>query len=391
MNNSDLPYWLAVNSFLGIGPLRFKVLLDYFGSAEKIWMAEERELLKINLGQKLTERFLRYRQTFDIPSYLFRMEESGVFALTWEDKSYPKKLKEIDSSPPIIYVLSDKYKDSGQARVTMTDGMTEQARMTKLVNINKLFQKKTIAVVGTRKITVYGRQVTEMLTADLVTAGLVIASGLMYGVDEVAHRMAIKSGGETIGVWAGGVDTVFTGSRKNLAEMVVKHGAVISEFPMGMNPSRGTFPARNRIVSGLSLGVLVTEGAEDSGSLITASNAAQQGREVFAVPGPITSPLSMASSSLIKKGAKLVSSSEDILEELGVKKDTKIQGYKDIKKDLTGEEKKIWELLENEGMHIDEIVRKTGLTSSQVGTLLSLMEIRGLVENLGGGVYGRKI
>lgn len=371
MNNFDFPYWLAVNSFLGIGPLRFKVLLDYFGSAKKIWEAPEKELLKINLGQSLTKKFLEYRQQFDISSYLFRLKKSGVFALTWEDKNYPEKLKEIDSSPPVLYVFSIKYLVS---------------------SIKNLWEKKTIAVVGTRKITAYGRQVTEMLVNDLVGAGLVITSGLMYGVDEAAQRASIKAGGETIGVWAGGVDTAFIGSRKSLAEEVVKHGAVISEFPLGMNPSKGTFPARNRIVSGLSLGVLVTEGAQDSGSLITARYAAEQGREVFAVPGPITSPLSKAGSSLIKKGAKLVSSSEDILEELGLSGKSGKSGIskEEIEK-LSEDERKIWELLENQGMHIDEIVRQTGLESSKAGSLLSLMEIKGVVENLGGGHYGRRL
>lgn len=369
-SDNDFPYWLAVNSFLGIGPLRFKVLLDYFGTAKAIWEAPEKELLKINLGEKLTKRFLEYRQTFDISSYLFRLKKSGIFALTWEDKNYPERLKEIDSSPPVLYVCSMKYRVCG---------------------IRELFEKKAVAVVGTRKITSYGRQVTEMLVGDLVNTGLVIVSGLMYGVDEVAQRAAIKSGGETIGVWAGGIDTVFQCSRKSLAEEVSKNGAILSEFPLGFNPIKGTFPARNRIVSGLSLGVLVTEGAQDSGSLITASYAAQQGREVFAVPGPITSPLSAAGSSLIKKGAKLVSSSEDILEELGIKRDAKIQRSRDAKIDLSEEERKIFEFLEKENLHIDEIVRQTGFDSSKVGSILSLMEIKGLVDNLGGGRYGRRI
>lgn len=377
--SKDFPYWLAVNSFLGIGPLRFKVLLDYFGTARKIWTATEKELLKINLGEKLTQKFLDFRKSFDLSSYLFRLEKSGVSVLTWEDKNYPKKLKEIDSSPPVIYVLTgDRDRDRDRDRI-----------------IGELFNREMIAVVGTRKITSYGRQVTEMLVEDLINAGLVIVSGLMYGVDEIAQRQAIKSGGETIGAWAGGIDTAFTCSRKSLAEEVAKHGAVVSEFPLGMLPSRGTFPARNRIVSGLSLGVLVTEGADDSGSLITASYAANQGREVFAVPGPITSPLSGATSKLIKTGAKLVSGADDILDELGISKGSKTSGGSRISREeiekLSKEEKNIWELLENQGLHIDEISRQTGLSSSQVGSLLSLMEIKGLVENLGGGVYGRKI
>jgi len=368
---SDFPYWLAVNSFLGIGPLRFKVLLDYFGTAKKVWEAPEKELLKINLGQNLTKKFLVYRQTFDISSYLFRLKKSGIFALAWEDENYPERLEQIDNPPPVIYVYSIQYT---------------------VYSIRELFAKKALAVVGTRKISNYGRQVTEMLVDDLVSAGLVIVSGLMYGVDEVAQRQAIKSGGETIGVWAGGIDTVFQCSRKSLAEEVIKNGAVISEFPLGMNPSKGTFPARNRIVSGLSLGVLVTEGAEDSGSLITASYAAHQGREVFAVPGPITSPLSAAGSQLIKTGAKLVASSEDILEELGIKKASSSKLQAPIsQEDLNKEERRIWELLQKENLHMDEIIRQTGLTSSETGSLLSLMEIKGIVENLGGGVYGRII
>ena len=330
------------------------------------------------MSQNLIKKFLEYRRTFDISSYLFRLKKSGIFVLTWEDKNYPKRLKEIGSSPPVIYVLSRKYLAS---------------------SIGEIWEKRGMAVVGTRKISGYGRRTTEMLVSDLVDVGLVIVSGLMYGVDEVAHRAAIKSGGETIGVWAGGIDTVFNCGRKTLAEEVVKHGAVISEFPLGMNPSKGTFPARNRIVSGLSLGVLVTEGAQDSGSLITARYAAEQGREVFAVPGPITSSLSAAPSQLIKSGAKLVSNADDILEELGISGRSACRqtgsGKSGVSKekieDLSREERKIWGFLENQGMHIDKIVRKTGLTSSKVGSLLSLMEIKGLVENFGQSVYGRKI
>lgn len=358
---------MGFNVFEGIGPLRFKLLYDFFGSAEKAFRASGGELREVGLGEGLVQRFLEFRKTFDADSYFLRLEKLGISVLCCEEESYPKMLKEIEGKPPLIYIKRQKLKGKSQ----------------------NLFEKKAVAVVGTRKITGYGRQVTEMITEGLVSSGLVIVSGLARGVDEVAHETTLKCGGITIAVLGCGLDLIYPPEHKDLAERIVGGGgALVSEFPLGMQAVPGNFPARNRIISGLSLGVVVTEAAEDSGSLITASCAGEQGREVFAVPGPITSPLSAGTSALMKKGAKVVTGVDDILEELGIRRvacrgERKLEG-------LTGEELKIVKLLENESLQIDEIVRRTGKDSATVGGILSILEIKGVIRNLMEGVYGLK-
>ena len=279
----DKPYWLAFNCFDGIGPLRFKLLLEYFGTAKAAWEAEKQELVKIGLGQSLVENFCLFRQSFDILGYLERIKKAKVYVLTLKDEEYPKLLKEIQTAPPVLYIKSKN---------------TEIIR--------RSYHNLCMAVVGTRKITSYGRQVTEALVSDLVAHGLTIVSGMAKGVDSLSHKTAIENGGLTIAVLGSGVDVIYPPENRKLWEEISENGAVVSEFPLGYPAVPGNFPARNRIISGLSLGVLVTEAAEDSGALITASCAAEQGREVFSVPGPITSPLSKGTAELIKKGAKLV-------------------------------------------------------------------------------------
>ncbi len=245
-----------------------------------------------------------------------------------------------------------------------------------------------MAVVGTRRMTGYGRQVTEALVSDLVSAGMTVVSGLAYGVDSVAHETALAVGGRTIGVLASGLDRISPVGRLRLVEKIIKsgQGAIVSEFPLGMTPIRGSFPARNRIISGLSLGVLVTEGATQSGAKITASHAAAQGREVFAVPGPITSQMSAAPADLIKMGAKLVYKVDDILEELNIESRVKYQKSRKILPE-SPEEEKLLALIQDEAKHLDQLVRESGLETGKVASIMSLMEIKGKVRNLGNMVY----
>jgi len=368
MDLDEKKYWLAFNVFEGIGNKRFKLLKEYFGSAKLAYLAKENKLREINLGEKLIENFLRFRQEFDFSSYNFRLESLGITVICLEEENYPKLLKEISDAPSLIYI---KMRDLGNFGV---------------------WDKKSVAVVGTRKVTGYGRQVTEMITEGLVNSGLVIVSGLARGVDKIAHETAINNKGLTIGVLACGLDMIYPPEHKGLAEKIIETGgAIISEYPLGQPAMPGNFPARNRIISGLSLGVVVTEAAQDSGSLITASCAADQGRDVFAIPGPITSPLSAGTSELLKKGAKVVTGVQDILDELCIMNyELREKGKKINLDNLTNEEKKICEILENETMHIDEIARKMGNESGKLGSILSLMEIKGILINLGEGVYGVK-
>jgi len=371
MDLEEKKYWVLFNVFEGIGPLRFKLLLDFFGTAKDAYNTSEKSLREIGLGEKLVTKFINFRNLqFDINSYFLRLDKLGITILCSEEENYPKLLKEIEGKPPILYV---KIRNSK-------------------FEIQNVFRRKAVAVVGTRKVTGYGRQVTEMITEGLVSAGLVVVSGLARGVDEIAHETTINNSGQTIAVLGNGLDLIYPPEHKDLAEKIVETGgALISEFPLGMAAVPGNFPARNRIISGLSLGVVVTEAAEDSGSLITASDAAEQGREVFAVPGPITSPLSKGTSELIKKGAKLVSGVEDILEELGIRNQGKPSFAKATEgQNFSEEEKKILEILENENLQIDEIGRRMGKTSGEVGGILSVLEIKGIVRNLGEGIYGLK-
>jgi DNA processing protein len=293
--DEEKSYWVGFSVFPGIGPVRFKLLRDYFGSAKAAWETQTGELRNIKLGEKLTEQFDHFRKTFNIEAYLKQLQDLHVSVLTLNDSKYPKLLKEISDPPFLLYIRGKKTDEP--------------------INL-----ERTIAVVGTRKITRYGEEVTRRIVADLVSYGFTIVSGLAYGVDAIAHQTAIDSGGKTIAVLGCGIDIIAPPSNARLYRQISEDGfgAVVSEMPLGLWASKGTFPARNRIISGLSLGVVVTEGADDSGALITARNAGEQGREVFAVPGPITSPYSRAPAALIKKGAKLVESAKDILEELGL-------------------------------------------------------------------------
>lgn len=354
-------YTVAFSVFTPIGPKRSFLLRKYFGSAQKAWQAPEKDLLGSGLPEGVVRQFVNFRQSFDLSSYLLRLAKLGVKTTFFGDKIYPEHLKGIDGPPVVLYTLGEFVTGDALA----------------------------IGVVGTRTITAYGKEVTESLVTDLTASGLTIVSGLAYGVDCVAHTTALNTGGRTIGVWAGGLDTVLSGFRQNLVRRMVDlgKGVVVSEFPLGFHPTRTTFPQRNRIISGLSLGVLVTEAAEDSGSLITARHAFKQGRKVFAVPGPITSSLSKGTAELIKKGAKLVYQVSDILEELDIGHDAKCIKAREVLPE-SKEEELILGVLQNENKHIDEIIRETGLEPAKAISLLTLMEMRGKVKNLGGMIYG---
>ncbi|OGG27090.1 DNA protecting protein DprA [Candidatus Gottesmanbacteria bacterium RIFCSPLOWO2_01_FULL_39_12b] len=368
MIDEEKKYWLGFSAFPGIGPLRFKLLHQYFGDAQKAWEASEKELVKIGLGEMLTGKFVAFRQDFSFEKYQKRLLEKEIAVITLLDKEYPDILKEIPAAPFLLYTRGnlDTFKGSTFKRV---------------------------AVVGTRRITNYGREITRKITEGLVDFGITVVSGMAYGVDTVAHETAVELGGKTIAVLGCGVDIIHPISNSKLYWQIIKKaGLVISEYPLGQYATRGLFPARNRIISGLSQGVVVTEGASDSGALITASYAAEQGREVFAVPGPITSEMSGATNKLLKSGAKLVTEAKDILEELKIKnipinKYPSTQMNEKMQK-LSNEERKIIELLQKENLHFDEIARQTKMETGKLGSLLTMMEMKKYIKNLGGGNYG---
>lgn len=288
---NDLRYWLGLSAFPGIGPVRFGLLRTYFGTVKRIWEAPVEDLTKTGLGDKLVRSFDQFRNSFDCGKYQKQLYDSHIGALTIDDTRYPKLLKEIVDPPFLLYVKGKK-----------TD--------------KPIHMEKTIAVVGTRKATSYGISITKQLVRDLVAAGFTIVSGMAYGIDAVAHETAIDCGGKTIAVLGCGVDIIAPYSNAHIYRKLSEEGfgAVVSEMPLGLKPEKGLFVARNRIISGLSKGVVVIEGEKDSGTLITARNAGEQGRDVFAVPGPITSTTSRGPATLLKNGAILVESVHDILE-----------------------------------------------------------------------------
>lgn len=347
-------YCLGFSLAKGIGPKTFSLLLRNFGSAQKAWDAKEEDLLPV-LKPKVTQSFLEFRRNFDFGKYKEQLATQKISVVSFVHKNYPSLLKEIPNPPVVLYAKG---------------------------NLKLLDKENKIAIVGTRHITNYGRQITEMFAEELAS-DFVIVSGMALGVDAVSHESCLKVKGETIAVLGNGVDLPYPYENQKLYEEILdKGGLIISEYPPGMPPSSGSFPARNRIVAGISKGILVTEGASDSGSLITANLGLSFNRKVFAVPGPITSPLSKAPLDMISKGAKLVTSPQDILREFSI---SSSHSSKNKIKGETKEEKLIIKILENESLSFDEIIRETKIDSSVLGGILSMMELKGFIKVLGNG------
>lgn len=352
-------YLLALHSIDGLGPIRLKAILSYFKDPKLAWEANGQELIGLGIPKNAVELLLQTRKNLIPEKYAENIKNSGINWLTIFDKNYPKLLSQIYDPPIVLYIKGEILQRDENA----------------------------IGVVGTRKITGYGRVVTEKFTTFLSLAGLTIVSGLAKGVDSVAHLTAVKNNCRTIAVLGGGLNNIFPPENKGLAEKIANGlGAVISEFPPNYPSLPGNFPSRNRIISGLSQATLVVEAAEGSGSLITAKLALEQGREVFAVPGPVTSYLSKGPIDLIKMGATAVFEPDEILEELGLDKVQSVK-LKVQSGDLSDDEKKVLEVLENETMHLDEIGRILKFPSNKVSALLLKLEIIGLVQSLGFGNY----
>jgi DNA processing protein len=360
---SERLYYLAFSNFPGIGPIKFEKLLKIFDSAESAWKSEVKEFENA-VGKSLAQKFELFRKEFDPSDYASRLLKNKINFVCINEDRYPERLKKIKNPPYVLYI-------KGEINFNPSTGSGQAS-------------EKLLAIVGTRKITNYGRSVTKLFSSALAEQGIVIVSGLALGVDAEAHISCLESGGKTIAVLGNGVDMCYPRENQRIYDRIVDGGgAVISELPPGEQPNVGSFPSRNRIVAGLSDGVLVTEGASDSGSLITANFGLEFGRQVFAVPGPITSSLSAAPLRLIEKGAKLVVSPDDVIKELGLKI-KELRKNKDLYIGLGKEEHLIIQLIENEPMQFDEIVRRLKIDSAKAGSVLSIMEIKGIVKNSGG-------
>lgn len=356
--------YIGFSVFPGIGPVRFGLLLSYFGSAAAAWHASEKELASVHLSSSLVDSFTAFRKQFSIDAYVNELAVNHVIPLTCTHPRYPKLLKEISDAPFVLYV---------------------KGKTTTPIDMDK-----TIAIVGTRRATSYGREVTKTLVSDFVAAGCTIISGMAYGIDAVAHETAISCGGKTIAVLGCGVDICAPAENRPIYDAVTASGfgAVLSEMPLGLRPNKRLFPARNRIISGLSRAVIVVEGTEDSGALITARYAAEQGRDVFAVPGAITSPMSKGPAKLLRDGAQIVTSAGDVLSSLGLANTGRSDNNKNTRV-LSGDKNGqiLLALLNQESLHIDALITKSGLTAREVTASITVLELDGCVKDIGGNVY----
>ena len=356
----DLKYWVALNRIAGLGRVRYSLLENHFPSMEEAWQASASELKAAGLEGKLAARVAAERAAISPDEEMERLARHGVTALTWQDPAYPPRLKEIYDLPPVIYV---------RGRLTAAD-------------------EWCVAVVGTRRPTPYGRQVAEELSYGLAANSICIVSGLARGVDSIAHRAALDAGGRTVAVMACGLDIVYPPEHAALAREIMERGALVSDYPPGTEPRGEFFPRRNRIMSGLSLGVLIVEGDVKSGAMITARLALEQDREVFAVPGSVFSVQSRGPNELIQQGAKLVKRVEDVLEELNL---TMVPQQIELKESIpaTDTEAALLRHITREPVHVDEVCRESGLPIATVSSVLAMLELKGLVRQLAPMSYVR--
>ena len=363
LDDPDLPYWLALNRVRGIGPARFRLLLEGFGSARGVWKAGPADWQAAGLDARSVAALAQQREHIEPEAEVERLVRLHIGALRTIDPAYPQLLQEIPLPPPVLYV-----------RGTLAPA-----------------DEWALAIVGTRRASPYGKQMTERLAGELARQAITVVSGLARGIDTVAHQAALAAGGRTIAVLGCGPDLVYPPENAKLAVRIVEQGAVITEFPPGTQPEAGNFPARNRLISGLSLGVLVTEAPETSGALITTRFAAEQGRDIFAVPGNVTSRGSVGANRLIQDGAKMVLEVGDILSELNLHLAPQQLELLELREALpeNASEARLLALLDasDEPGHIDDLCRASGLPVAEVSGTLVMLELKGLVRLVGPMTY----
>ncbi|MFA7297006.1 MAG: DNA-processing protein DprA [Dehalococcoidia bacterium] len=357
----DLAYRVALHRIYRLGAVRFRLLERYFPTLEEAWRADHATLCAAGLDARTATEVVRARAESDPDAELERIYQAGVTALAPSDPRYPSRLGEIADAPPLLYV-----KGSWRAE-----------------------DEWGVAVVGTRRATAYGRQAAGELSRGLAANSVTIISGLARGIDTIAHHAAIETGGRTVAVIANGLDTVYPPENARLSEQIAEHGAVITDYPLGTKPRAEFFPRRNRIMSGVALGTLVVEGDHTSGAMITARFALEQGREVFVVPGSIFSPQSRGPHALLRDGATPVASAAEVLEALNL---TMVGAQMDFGRAMPPtdpDERALMAALTREPRHIDDVVRASGLAAATVSGTLAMLELKGLVRDLGGMQYVR--
>lgn len=374
----DIEKWLRLIRADNVGPTTFAKLIKHFGSADRALGASVSELTKIDgIGSKAAEQIAGTRDKFDTKAELELAEKLGVWIINIDDERYPAVLKQIYDPPPVLYIKG---------------GLSRRDNL-------------AIAIVGTRRCSLYGQEQSSRLAHLLGSAGFTICSGMARGIDSAAHQGALSAGGRTIAVQGCGLANIFPPENKNLFELVAKSGACISELPLGYEPLSENFPPRNRIIAGLSLGTIVVEAGLNSGALITARAALENNREVMAVPGKIDSPLSKGAHQLIKQGAKLVESVEDVMEALGyigqhlqshvstaaAKASEKIETplFDVSQLNISEDEKVVYDCLSKEPMHIEQIIAETSLAPGSINAGLISLRLKGLIKQLPGSLYLR--
>lgn len=351
-------YWVGFNLVRGVGAVRVRNLLDHFGKLQTAWDAPAGALISAGLPARVVENFLVVRKQVNLEVVMQRVADSGVQVITWEDALYPRRLKEIDQPPPILFV---------RGAINVEDDWA-------------------VSVVGTRRVTPYGRQVASEIARYLAQNGVTVVSGLARGVDAIAHQTAMQAGGRTLAILGSGVDTIYPPEHRKLAEDISHQGAVISDYPLGTQPESRNFPPRNRIIAGLSLATIVVEAGETSGALITAEFAVEQGRDVFAVPGSILTPQSEGTNRLIEQGARPLLRMSEILESLKLEQIPEKQASRKAIA-ASPEENRLLSCLTQDPRHIDEICALSGLPIQAVSATLTMMELKGLVTQVGGMNY----
>jgi len=354
----DKKYWIGFNFVKGIGSVRLSALLDYFGDLSIAWNAPVEALVSAGLSQKIALNLKKVRSSIDLDRIITQIMEQQITISTWNEPEYPRLLKEIDQSPPVLYVRGKLSPEDEWA----------------------------VSIVGSRKVTSYGRQVTEELASTLAMNGITVVSGMARGIDGIAHRAAINEGGRTIAVLGSGVDRIYPPEHRKLAEDIIQNGAIVSDYPPNTPPDSVNFPPRNRIISGLSKAVVVVEAGIESGALITATYAAEQGRDVLAVPGGIYSPQSKGTNNLIQQGARPYLDVSDILEILNI---SQLESKKTVQTSFPTDrvELQIIKSISSEAAHIDEIQRITDLPIEQVSSTLTMLELKGWVRQTGNMMY----
>lgn len=370
-----MKYWLALNAISGLGPQRARELLRNFdNNPEAILSAAERKLREVpGIGDTLVQKIVNWRKEVNIEKELELMAKGNIKALTIEDSRYPISLSKIFDPPIVLYVKGELLPKDLAA----------------------------VAIVGSRRPSIYGKMTAEKLGRELGARGLTIISGMARGIDSAVHRGALSGGGRTIAVLGSGLGVIYPAENEALADEIARNGAVISEFPMLTAPERGNFPRRNRTISGLSLGVVVVEAARRSGALITVDCALEQGKEVFAVPGRVNSPISWGTNNLIQQGAKIATTSDSIIEELepllrnlaprqikGETSELKESAPEKLTPALEGDEKRLYELL-SDAKNIDAVIAESGFSAGKVSSTLIRLQIKKLIKEFPGKVFTR--